>query len=269
MTDGRSAAPARRVAPVAPLAHLAWREARVAALVEETADARTLVLDVPAWPGHTAGQHVDVRLTAPDGYSATRSYSLSSGPGEPPALTVQEVPDGEVSTYLVRDIAVGDVLELRGPIGGYFVWTGAPRPLLLVGGGSGLAPMRAMWRAADPSAPVVVVASVRMPGRLLFAGELAERSAAGSASVTVHVSRPAGPAEEGVAGGRGGPFRALPRRPGRVDADTLADAVRRCGGAEAGPGVFVCGPTSFVEAVVGLLAGTGLDPRSVRAERFG
>ncbi len=266
MTDGRPAAPARRVAPVAPLAHLAWREARVAAVVEETADARTLVLDVPAWPGHTAGQHVDLRLTAPDGYSATRSYSLSSGPGEPPALTVQEVPDGEVSTYLVRDIAVGDALELRGPIGGYFAWTGAPRPLLLVGGGSGLAPLRAMWRAADPSAPVVVVASVRMPGRLLFAGELAERAAAGSASVTVHVSRPAGPAEVRVAGG---PLTTLAHRPGRVDADTLADAVRRCGGAEAGPGVFVCGPTSFVEAVLSLLAGTGLDPRSVRAERFG
>jgi ferredoxin-NADP reductase len=105
-----------------------------------------------------------------------------------------------------------------------------------------------------------------MPGRLLFTDELVERAAAGSAWVTVHVSRPAGPAEVRVAGG---PFTALSHRPGRVDADTLADAVQRCGGAEAGPGVFVCGPTSFVEAVLGLLSGTGLDPRSVRAERFG
>ena len=118
---------------VAPLAHLAWREASVAAIVEETADAHSLVLDVPAWPGHVAGQHVDVRLTAPDGYRATRSYSLSSGPGEPPTVTVQEVPDGEVSTYLVRDVAVGDTIGLRGPIGGYFVWSGQHRPLLLVG----------------------------------------------------------------------------------------------------------------------------------------
>ena len=138
---------------VAPLAHLAWRDATVASAVTETPDARSLVLEVPGWSGHVAGQHVDVRLTADDGYQATRSYSLSSGPGEAPMITVQEVEDGEVSSYLVRDIAVGDVLEVRGPIGGYFVWTGRPRPLLLIGGGSGLAPLRAMWRAADPTAP--------------------------------------------------------------------------------------------------------------------
>ncbi len=150
MTDRPTSSGTRaRALRVAPLVHLAWRQATVALVVEETPDARTLVLDVAGWPGSVAGQHVDVRLTAPDGYQATRSYSLASGPGEPPALTVQEVPGGEVSPYLVRDIAVGETVELRGPIGGYFVWTGDRRPLLLVGGGSGLAPLRAMWRAAD------------------------------------------------------------------------------------------------------------------------
>lgn len=265
MTDAQ--APARpRTGLVAPLAHLAWRPARVASVVEETADARSLVLEVSGWPGHTAGQHVDVRLTAPDGYHATRSYSLSSGPTEPPTITVQEVTGGEVSTYLVRDIAVGDTVELRGPIGGWFVWSGEPRPLLLVGGGSGLAPLRAMWRVADASAPVVVVASVTAPERLLYAGELAERVAAGSAVATVHVSRAPRP---GAAGADGSPLGALRLRTGRVDAGTVADAVAACGGPDAGAGVFVCGPTTFVEAMIDLLRDAGLDPRSVRAERFG
>ena len=259
-------APRTPLRRVSPLAHLAWREARLASVVDETADARTLVLDVPGWPGHTAGQHVDVRLTAPDGYQATRSYSLSAGPGEPPALTVQEVEGGEVSTYLVRDFAVGDTLELRGPIGGYFVWTGAHRPLLLVGGGSGLAPLRAMWRAADPTAPLVVVASVTTPERLLYAGELAERVRAGSASATVHVSRSVVPTEASLSGT---PLGAVTLAAGRVGAATMAAAVAECGGAESDPGVFTCGPTTFVEAMIDLLEGAGLDPRSIRAERFG
>lgn len=249
---------------VAPLAHLAWREAVVASAAPETPDARTLVLDVPHWPGAVAGQHVDVRLTAPDGYQATRSYSLSSGPGEPPAITVQEVPDGEVSTYLVRDIAVGDTLEVRGPIGGYFVWTGRSRPLLLVGGGSGLAPLRAMWRAADPGVPLVVLASVTARERLLFAAELSALVGSGAATAIVHVSR------SPVDAGQLAPALAhLSLRPGRVDAASVGAAVAACGGVAADPAVFACGPTSFVEAMVDLLAATGLDPRSVRAERFG
>jgi ferredoxin-NADP reductase len=255
-----------RTGLVAPLAHLAWREARVAATLTETADARTLVLDVAHWPGHRAGQHVDVRLTAPDGYQATRSYSLSTGPGEPPALTVQEVADGEVSTYLVRDVAVDDTLEVRGPIGGWFVWGGEPRPLLLLGGGSGLAPLRAMWRVAGTGAPVVVLASVTAPERLLYATELAERAASGAAVVTVHVSR----APVAEAGADAVPL--LPGvvlRPGRVDAGSVTRSLEACGGVGADPAVFVCGPTSFVEAMIDLLQGAGLDPRSVRAERFG
>ncbi len=251
---------------VAPLAHLAWREASVAAVVEETADARSLVLDVPGWPGHVAGQHVDVRLTAPDGYQATRSYSLSSGPGEPPTITVQEVPDGEVSTYLVRDVAVGDTIGLRGPIGGYFVWTGQHRPLLLIGGGSGLAPLRAIWRAADPSGPTVVLASVTMAARLLYAAELADRVRTGTVTATVHLSRAEVPAD---AVRTATPLEAVTLRAGRVDTASVLAGLDACGGIDAEPAVFVCGPTSFVEAVVGLLGDAGLDPRTVRAERFG
>jgi len=250
---------------VAPLAHLQWRDAVVASAVTETADARSLVLEVPGWPGHVAGQHVDVRLTAPDGYQATRSYSLSSGPGQEPTITVQEVEDGEVSTYLVRDLTVGDVLEVRGPIGGYFVWSGQARPLLLVGGGSGLAPLRAMWRAADPAAPVVVLASVTTPARLLYAAELAGRAGSG-ASVTVHLSRSAVPPDAVRAGS---PLETVTLRSGRVDAASVQGSLTACGWPEADPAVFVCGPTSFVEAVIGLFAEAGLDPRSVRAERFG
>jgi ferredoxin-NADP reductase len=265
VTDTGSLTPPR-TGLVAPLAHLAWRQARVAAVVAETADARTLVLDVPDWPGHRAGQHVDLRVTAPDGYQATRSYSLSTGPGEPPAVTVQEVADGEVSTYLVRDVAVDDTLEARGPIGGWFVWSGEPRPLLLLGGGSGLAPLRAMWRVADPGTPVAVLASVTAPERLLYAGELAERAASGAASVTVHVSRTTAAKAERDAGS---PEPGLAWRPGRVDVVSLARSLAACGGVDADPAVFVCGPTSFVEAMIDLLQAAGLDTRAVRAERFG
>jgi len=240
--------------------------ASVGGYVVQTADARRMVLDVPGGPGHVAGQHVDVRLTAPDGYQATRSYSLSSGPGEPPTITVQEVPDGEVSTYLVRDVAVGDTIGLRGPIGGYFVWTGQHRPLLLVGGGSGLAPLRAIWRAADPTATTVVLASVTTPTRLLYAAELAERVRSGAVAATVHLSRAEVPPDAGRAAT---PLEEVTLRPGRVDTASVLEAVAACGGAAAEPAVFVCGPTSFVEAVVCLLGDAGLDPRTVRAERFG
>jgi ferredoxin-NADP reductase len=176
------------------------------------------------------------------------------------------VPDGEVSTYLVRDVAVGDTIGLRGPIGGYFVWTGQHRPLLLVGGGSGLAPLRAIWRAADPSARTVVLASVTTPARLLYAAELADRVRSGTVAATVHLSRADVPAD---AVRTGTPLEAVTLRPGRVDAASVMAALDACGGPDADPAVFVCGPTSFVEAVVGLLRDAGLDPRTVRAERFG
>jgi ferredoxin-NADP reductase len=127
---------------------LAWRNATVTSATPESATARSLWIDVPGWDDHVAGQHIDVRLTAEDGYQATRSYSLSSGPGEVPQITVERVDDGEVSPFLVDVVEVGDTFEIRGPIGGYFVWnpTAERQPLLLIGGGSGIAPLRAIWR---------------------------------------------------------------------------------------------------------------------------
>src|SRR6266511_2840591 len=127
---------------------LTWQLAELVEVVVETPGVKTLVFDVPGWPGHRAGQHVDVRLTAEDGYQAERSYSIASAPGEPPALTVERLDDGEVSPYLVNEAAPGDRFELRGPIGGYFVWEaeGADDPLLLVAGGSGIVPFRSMLR---------------------------------------------------------------------------------------------------------------------------
>ena len=151
-TRGRnSATPVTDAATVdeAPIRQrLAWRAATVVDSITESTTARTLVLGIDGWDSHRAGQHMDVRLTAPDGYQATRSYSLSSGPGEAPQITVERVDDGEVSPFLVDEIAVGESFEVRGPIGGYFVWKPADAPVVLIGGGSGLAPLRAIWRAA-------------------------------------------------------------------------------------------------------------------------
>src|SRR5437763_3637146 len=154
------------MARAAVLGRLTWRVATVVAVRDETASARTLVLDVPGWPGHRAGQHVDVRLTAPDGYSAQRSYSIASAPGGSAVeLTVQRLADGEVSPYLTQTLAAGDPLELRGPVGGWFVWDPAmTAPVLLVGGGSGVVPLMAMIRTratSGSSAPFRLVYSVR------------------------------------------------------------------------------------------------------------
>src|SRR5207249_4208949 len=134
--------------PVPPPPRITWRTATVVDTVWETRTARTLTLEVPEWPGHRAGQHVDVRLTAEDGYQTERSYSLASAPEDPPALTVERLDDGEVSPYLVDEVVPGDRFELRGPVGGYFVWDAdaLPEPLLLVAGGSGVVPLMAMLR---------------------------------------------------------------------------------------------------------------------------
>lgn len=132
---------------------LAWREAIVVGSVAESTTARTLVLGIDGWTSHRAGQHLDVRLTAPDGYQATRSYSLSSGPGEAPQITVERVEDGEVSPFLVDEIAIGESIEVRGPIGGYFVWEPSEAPVVLIGGGSGLAPLRDLAGRGQASTP--------------------------------------------------------------------------------------------------------------------
>jgi ferredoxin-NADP reductase len=226
----------------------------VAALRDETATARTIVLDVGGWPGHLAGQHVDVRLTAEDGYSTERSYSIASAPADgqenPPVveLTVQRLADGEVSPYLTQTLAVGYPLELRGPIGGWFVWDpdgpGSTRPVLLVAGGSGVVPLMAMIReraAVSGRAPFRLIYSVRDPGALLYADELA-----------YVYTRTAPP-------GSGQPT-------GRINATTLASAGWP---PEESPAVFVCGPTGFVEAVADLLVRAGHGAGAIKTERFG
>ena len=238
----------------------------MAAIREETATARTIVLDVPGWPGHLAGQHVDVRLTAPDGYSTERSYSIASAPADgqadPPVveLTVQRLADGEVSPYLTQTLAVGYPLELRGPIGGWFVWNpdgpASTRPVLLVAGGSGVVPLMAMIReraAAGSRAPFRLIYSVRDPGALLYGDELARQERAGNGLEVRYVyTRTAPP-------GSGQPT-------GRINAGLIASAGWP---PERSPAVFVCGPTGFVEAAADLLVRAGHNPGAIKTERFG
>jgi ferredoxin-NADP reductase len=224
----------------------------------ETPTARTIVLDVPGWPGHAAGQHVDLRLTAADGYSTQRSYSIASAPdGDRLELTVVPVPGGEVSLYLTQILAAGDQLELRGPVGGWFVWQpGAADPVFLVGGGSGLVPLMAMIRtraAAGSLAPFRLVYSVRDPASVLYRDELSELArAADGPAVACAFTRTAPPGSE--------------RRAARIDAGLLTVAGWP---PERRPAVFVCGPSGFVETAANILVDIGHDPRSVRTERFG
>ena len=245
------------MAGTAVLGRLIWRAGTVSSVRDETATARTIALNLPGWPGHRAGQHVDVRLTAPDGYSAQRSYSIASAPaGDQVELTVQRLPDGEVSPYLTEELTVGDPLELRGPIGGWFVWEPEPAPVLLVAGGSGVVPLMAMIRtraATRTGAPFRLVYSVRTPGDVLYAAELAERQAGDDGFHVAYVYTRAVPA-------------GWPVPPGRIGAGVLAEpgwAPDRC------PAVFVCGPTGFVEATADLLVGAGHDPATIKTERFG
>jgi ferredoxin-NADP reductase len=215
------------------------------------------VLDVESWPGHRAGQHVDVRLTAEDGYQASRSYSLASAPGELPAITVERLPDGEVSPYLVDVAEVGDSFEIRGPVGGYFVWdTADGGPLLLVAGGSGIVPLMSMLRhrvAKSSPALTRLLYSSRTLADVIYLDEL-QRLAAGDADLeVVHTLT-----REQPAGWQG--------RSGRVDDDVLAEIAWR---PEERPLVFVCGPTGFVEAVAGGLVRLGHEPGLIKTERFG
>jgi ferredoxin-NADP reductase len=240
-------------------ARMAWRVGRLVETVEETPTARTLVLDVPGWPGHLAGQRVDVRLTAADGYRASRAYSLAApAAGDRVEVTVQRVPDGEVSPYLSDVFAPGDPVELRGPIGGWFAWdpAGPPDPVLLVGGGSGIVPLMAMIRARRAAGSRVafrLVYSVRSPEEVYYASELRRRGPADQGLDVAFVYTRAAP--EG-----------WPGEPHRVTAADLASAGWP---AVLGPLCFVCGPTGFVEAVADLLVAAGHDPSRVRTERFG
>jgi ferredoxin-NADP reductase len=225
-----------------------WREATVRDVVRETPSASTLVLDIPGWPGHRAGQHVDLRLTAEDGYTATRSYSLSSAPGDPPAVTVERLDDGEVSPYLVDDARPGDELELRGPVGGWFVWEPAHGgPLQLIGGGSGLAPLMSILRhhrRSGSDAEVQLLLSARGPQDVLFAGELVDP--------VIAYTREAPPGWTGYAR--------------RIDRAMLEETTIP---PDRDPRVYVCGPTGLVEGVAADLVAIGHAPSRIRTERFG
>lgn len=257
-------------------ARMAWRVATVVAVREETPRARTLVLDVPAWPGHRAGQHVDVRLVAADGYQAQRSYSIASAPpdalspdGLPHAgasrieLTVERLDDGEVSPWLLDVLRPGDGVEVRGPIGGWFAWDVRDGgPLLLVGGGSGVVPLMAMLRhharaAPDVRAriPVRLLYSARTPEDVIYQGELARLAAAPEVKIVITITR----------GEAGASALAWEGRRGRIDRALLTSAFP----AAARPLAFVCGPTAFVEAMATALVELGYAPDRVRTERFG
>lgn len=242
------------MARAALLGRLSWRVATVVAVRDESPTARTLVVDVPGWPGHDAGQHVDIRLTAPDGYAAVRSYSLASvADGERVELTVEQVPGGEVSPYLAQIIAVGDPIELRGPIGGWFVWRpDQDEPVQLVAGGSGVVPLMAMVRAHaahGSRAPLRLLYSAREPASVLYRDELGRQD---HVEVTYVYTRRAPPG--------------WMRPPGRVDASLLAESTWPAG---TSPTCYVCGPTGFVEAAADLLISGGHDAARVRTERFG
>jgi ferredoxin-NADP reductase len=251
----------KAIPDVARRARLEWRVATVVDVRDETARARTLVLDVPQWPGHRAGQHVDVRLVAEDGYQAQRSYSIASPPDERTvAITVERLDDGEVSPYLVGELRRGDGLEIRGPIGGYFVWDVAVGgPLLLVAGGSGIVPLMAMLRRrqrADASArstvPVRLLYSARTPDDAIYRAEVEQLADPPLVEVVFTFTRSAPPNWTGY------------RR--RIDREMLESV---SWAPSAGPHAYVCGPTVLVESVATLLVELGNAPSRVRTERFG
>jgi ferredoxin-NADP reductase len=246
------------MARAAVLGRLTWQLGEVAELIQETPRVSSLVLEVPHWPGHLAGQHVDVRLTAEDGYQVQRSYSIASPPEDPRViLTVERLEDGEVSPYLVGEVRTGDKVELRGPIGGYFVWrAGEDRPLLLVAGGSGIVPLMAMIRhhaAAGANAPVRLLYSSRAIEDIIYRDELATLSEGDrqlKVSHTLTRSQPAG-------------WDGYSRR---IDGEMVAEVAWP---KKDSPAVFICGPTAFVEAASDLLVESGYDPAWIRTERFG
>lgn len=237
---------------------LRWRTAEVLRTIDETPRVKSFVLSVPGWPGHRAGQHLDLRLTAEDGYQAQRSYSIASEPESPRLmLTVEHLEGGEVSSYLASQVRPGDRFELRGPIGGYFVWNvGLGGPLFLVAGGSGIAPLMAMLRhraAANSAIPTVLLYSSRSFDDIIYRDELAALAARSDGLSVVHtLTRRQPPGWRG--GGR------------RIDRDMLAEI-----GAAAGarPRIFICGPTSLVESAARVLLELGHERELIKTERFG
>lgn len=238
---------------------LSWQFGEVIAIQKETVQAKSITLAVPNWRGHQPGQHVDVRLTAEDGYQVERSYSIASPPEQDQrlTLTIEELDDGEVSPYLVDELHVGDKLELRGPIGGYFVWTTQMGgPLLLIAGGSGIVPLMAMIRhrvAVGSTIPVRLLYSVRSPEDIIYHDEL-ERLVKSTTllEVVYTLTRVQPPGWTGY------------QR--RIDTDILREVVWPL---DQHPWMFICGPTPFVETAAASLVALGYEPGRIRTERFG
>ena len=245
---------------------IAWRSATVVEIRAETSRTRTVVLDVPDWPKHRAGQHVDVRLTAEDGYQTERSYSIASPPEDKHlSLTVERLEEGEVSPYLTDELRAGDQLEIRGPIGGYFVWdVSVGGPLLLVGGGSGIVPLMAMIRHRDVALsdgnsatrhqiPTRLLYSSRRWDEIIYRDELAQLSAKDSTLEVIHTltrEQPDG-------------WKGFARR---IDRMMLSEVAWP---ASEKPRIFICGPTPLVESVAATLVDLGHQPALVKTERFG
>jgi ferredoxin-NADP reductase len=253
------------VSPNGATPRIAWRLATVIDVVPETPRTRTLVLDVPGWPGHRAGQHVDVRLTAEDGYQAERSYSIASAPEESRlSLTVEQLKDGEVSPYLSEELRSGDTLELRGPIGGYFVWdVSLGGPLFLVAGGSGIVPLMAMLRHRKAVVGTADAERHRLPARLLYSSRgwdeviyrdelarLVETDTALEVRHTLTRDQPQG-------------WSGFKRRIDRMMLEEVAWPPAEK------PQIFVCGPTPLVESVAQALVELGHQPERIKTERFG
>jgi ferredoxin-NADP reductase len=246
------------MARTAVLGRLNWKLGEVVELIDETPRVRSIALDVPQWPGHRAGQHIDVRLTAEDGYQAQRSYSIASPPDQNRLmLTVERLSDGEVSPYLVDELRPGDVIELRGPIGGYFVWEARiGGPLLLVAGGSGIVPLMAMLRhraASGSTEPARLIYSSRSFEDIIFREELERLTARSDGVEVIHtLTRSQPPGWNGYAR--------------RIDAQMLADTAFP---PASRPVTYICGPTSFVEAASRALVLLGHEAKRIRTERFG
>lgn len=238
---------------------LAWQISTVTAIRAETPEVSSFTLRLPAWRPHRAGQHYDVRLTAPDGYQAQRSYSIASPPSRSGAvdLTIEKIADGEVSPYFHDVVEVGDQVEVRGPIGGYFVWEPAlGGPLLLVAGGSGVVPLMAMLReraSADPKPPAVLLHSSRTFEDVIYRDELAALGAGDpELRIIQTLTRSQPPGWTGYSR--------------RIDKPMLGEAIAAAG---ASPLVYICGPTLLVEAAANGLVELGVPPAQVRTERFG
>jgi ferredoxin-NADP reductase len=246
------------MARAAVLGRLNWRLGKVVELIDETPRVRSIVLEIPDWPGHRAGQHVDVRLTAEDGYQAQRSYSIASAPEDARLmLTIERLSDGEVSPYLVDELRLGDALELRGPIGGYFVWEAdMGGPLQLVAGGSGVVPLMAMLRhraASSSHVAAKLIFSSRSFEDIIFREELERLSTSANGPEVIHTLTRAQPS------GWSGYAR-------RVDGRMLAETAFS---PKSMPVTYICGPTSFVEATSRAFVLLGHEAKGIKTERFG